>query len=110
MENIEEVVPYPADPAQYLEQMEAILPFFSEETRMFGYLAMMAYEENRRQKEWIYTLEYYGGKWIMVRRRNYVYEFEGKQDVVRRDSDATTAVSLAGAIASMRAAAMRPEK
>lgn len=96
--------PYPGDPEPYLEKLAELLPFFSVEDIMKGYLAMLVSAENSRQKDYIYTMEYYGGKWLWVKRRGYVYGYDRRADVVSRDTDADSMESLAGALASMRAA------
>lgn len=97
--------PYPADPRMMLEQIKEIMPYFEIEDIMEGYLAMMVHRENRTQKDWIYTLEYYGGKWNIVKYRDYAYEFVGRGEIVRRDSDAVNVIGLASALAAMRTAA-----
>lgn len=99
--------PYPGDPEPYLDNLAELLPFFSREDIMKGYLTMLVSAENGRQKEYIYDLKYYGGKWLCVSRRGYVYEFEGRASVVAQDTDANSEASLAGALACMRVAAMR---
>lgn len=101
--------PYPADLEPLMVKLMEIMPYFTMTDVMEGYLAAMVHRENRIQKKWIYTLEYYVGKWNRVNRRDYVYEFQGKAEIVRRDSDAISVVGLAGALASMRAAAREVE-
>lgn len=67
-----------------------------------GKLARMVAQENARQKRWIYTMEYYCGKWVWVRRRGYT---SGESvDVVPRDTRATEA-GLEMALAAMQKAA-----
>lgn len=97
--------PYPADFEPVMVKLMEIMPYFTMTDVMEGYLAMMLHRENRIQKKVIYGLEYYGGKWNWVKARDYVYEFAGRRDLVRRDSDAVSETSLAGALASVRAAA-----
>jgi len=61
---------------------------------------LVAEANERRRGKYIYTFEYYGGRWIWVKRRGYVIAVVLDADVVRRDTR-TTAAGLDAAIAAM---------
>lgn len=64
-------------------------------------------EANRiREKEYVYTLEYYGGRHLWLRRRGWV--FDGWTDIVIRDTRVTEANILL-AIQAMRREIKRKE-